>query len=193
MPINNIDQIESNFYRALGNGKVAAVALGLMMEAVVISRDTTVLCRAMKRAAGKDDEAAAQVVGFVAKCIWPGAKLSKADTGFSIKIKGIDADPAVVENLNKAVERGYSIRNATFRKAVELGFDEDGKVNEKAKAEFDAASAASKFAKAHTTAELEAFIAALQGVRGTTSDAVVEPTAEPALTDAQQELVTDAE
>ena len=193
MPINNVDQLESNFFRALGDGKKAAIAMRDMIKAVTDSRDTTVLCRAMKRALSKGDEAAAKTVGFCATKVWPGAKVVKSEGNFSIKIKGIAHDNAILTNLDEAIERAYSIRGATFANAVAYGFDAEGAVIKPEPAAFDPEAAAEKFAKGHTTSELEQYINALIAKRGMTKDAVTEPTADPALTAEEQAMVTDAE
>jgi hypothetical protein len=109
----------------------------------------------------KGDDAAASTVEFVTKEIWAGAKTGKKNDAVSIRIKGLEAGEQALANFSEAVERGYSIRHATFKNAVKYGFDDEGKVIKPAAPEYDASKAAKSFATKHTIEQTQAMIAAL--------------------------------
>lgn len=117
---NDIMNVESKFYSALGNGKDAAKHLAAMVESVFVSRDTGVLVRAIYRAEQKKEDAqAAQAIRTCVRTVWPTAKVSKDKNGQPrILIKGDDGDKAAVKRIREAADKGLSIRGAAFRKAV---------------------------------------------------------------------------
>ena len=153
---NDIMKIETSFFQSLGNGVKACNLLAQMVHSVVQSRDTTVLTRAINRAAtDKQDEQAARAIRMVAGQVWPKAKIGKAKDGtLSIKIKGIEADQEALARLDSAVERQLSIRHAAFRKAIMPEQEEEQA--------FDYQKAAAAFVKRHGAANVDKMIAALQ-------------------------------
>ena len=158
---NDIKTIEDRFVNSLGSGAGAASALLSMIEAVVVSRDATVLSRAILRAESKGDTSAASLVRFVVGEVWKGAKItrSKDKKSVSIKLKGIAACDETVGRLRDGVSRKLSLRHSTFRKVVKGDTGEDKK-------DFDANAWANREVKKHTRAEIDAMIAALQARRG---------------------------
>lgn len=135
---NDLHNVETQFFRNLGNGILAGQHLEQLFQSCVNQRDTTVLVRTMTRAkTEKADEQAARTIAFVARHVWPGAKLSKDKNGNqTLKIKGITADTDAMNRLHTAVEKGLSIRHTTFRKTVQ------GKTST---SEYDAKKAAASF------------------------------------------------
>lgn len=124
--VNNVENLESTFYRNLGDGVKACAALAGMIESVVTSRDTTVLTKAMRRAVeDKQDEQAARAVALVASQVWPKAKIGKTKDGvMTIRIKGIQACDDALARLRNAVDRDLSIRHSTFRKTIKPVYQE---------------------------------------------------------------------
>src|SRR6056297_252191 len=120
MSTNDIMNVESNFFRSLGNGVKAGEYLQAMILSVVQSRDTTVLVRAMDRARNaKNDEQAARTIALVVGQVWPKCKLGKDKNSIpTIKISGIDADPNALKRLKEATDKGLSIRHSTYRKVL---------------------------------------------------------------------------
>ena len=155
--VNNIETVSGNFFRNLGNGVKAASDLQEMVLSVVKSRDTTVLSKAMYRAEKeKNDTNASGAIRIVVGEVYPDAKLHKnKETGeYKITIKGCEADANALTRLATVVEKGLSLRHATFRKTMK------GDVEKPA---FDAIKAAESFIKAHKNpAEVIAYIHALQ-------------------------------
>jgi len=154
---NNIETVGVNFFRNLGDGVKAAANLQEMVLSVVKSRDTTVLSKAMYRAEKeKNDTNASGAIRIVVGEVYPDAKLHKnKETGeYKITIKGCEADTNALTRLATVVEKGLSLRHATFRKTMK------GDVEKPA---FDAIKAAESFIKAHKNpAEVIAYIHALQ-------------------------------
>ena len=105
---------------SLGNGKAALAEAHQAIEAVVISRDTTVIGRMIDAARDKQDNAAAQTLSFLTRQVWPKAKItvSKKDDRTSIIIKGIEARNEPVVTLAECVTKGLSLRGATLRKEM---------------------------------------------------------------------------
>lgn len=162
---NNVEAIESKFYTALGNGKIAASHMRDLLVSVVSSRDTTIIAKAIKRAKEKGDDKAAQVLSLATREVFPNAKISKDKAGkFSIKIKGIEASKPALERLEKAVADKLSIRGATFAKAIK------GETVKEEKP-FDAIAWAERALKAQGDENLDAMIAALQAKRGVNANA----------------------
>lgn len=162
---NNVEAIETAFYRALGNGKLAASHMRDLIKSVVSSRDTTIIAKAIYRAKEKSDDKAASVLSTVTREVFPDAKITKDKSGkFSIKIKGIAANEKAIERLNDAVNSGLSIRGATFLKAVK------GE-KEKTETQFDAKAWAERAIKAQGDENIDAMIAALQAKRGVNANA----------------------
>lgn len=156
---NDIMKTESKFYANLGNGQKAGEYLQDMVKSVTVSRDTTVIVKAIQRAEAKGDKAAASVVRFVFGQVFPSAKVTKSKAGdLSLKIKGIEHDDKALERLAEAVSKGLSIRHSTFRKTVQ---------GEQAQAEFDLQKYAKTIASRlkREGQSLDAVIAALQAVR----------------------------
>ena len=155
--VNNIDQTASNFFRNLGDGVKAAANLQEMVLSVVKSRDTTILSRSMYRAEKeKNDTNASSAIRIVVGEVYPDAKLHKnKETGeYKITIKHCEADANALTRLATVVEKGLSLRHATFRKTMK------GDVEKPA---FDAIKAAESFIKAHKNpADVIAYIHALQ-------------------------------
>lgn len=157
---NDIEAIEDKFVSSLGAGKSAARHLLALVEAVVSSRDTTIISRAAYRAEGKGDKQAAGILKFVTGQVFPGAKYSAPKEGApKITIKGITADTAAVDRFRKAVEKNLSIRHSAFREAIKAETDTVEK-------EFDPKAWAERTIKAKGKDNLEAMIAALQAQRG---------------------------
>lgn len=153
---NDVMNLESNFYRSLGNGKEALKYAADMIQSVVTSRDTTVLSRAIERAAKKGDDKAAASLRLVIRSVWPEAKTTKDKQGkVSIKIKGVEHDDKALETLSGLVSDGVSLRGTLLTKAFK---------KETETKEFDATAWAERVTKAHPDA-LEAMIAALQAKR----------------------------
>lgn len=117
---NDIQAIETQFFRSLGDGTKAAVYLQQLVQAVVTSRDTSILVKAIDRAENdKRDEQAGKVIRAVVRAIWPGAKMSKDKNGQPrITIKGIEADTTAIAALNGAVKDNLSFRHHTFLKRI---------------------------------------------------------------------------
>ena len=155
---NDIKKTETAFFSSLGNGVAAVEHLQTLTLAVVSSRDTTILTRQMQRAEKeKNDTGASAAIRKVISAVYVGAKIKKDKKtgGYSVSIKGLQADADALDRLNQAVEKKLSIRHATFGKLIK---------GETAKPEFDVASWAQRTAKQHPD-QLEAMIAALQGQR----------------------------
>lgn len=159
---NNVETIESKFYKALGNGSLAASHMRDLIVAVVSSRDTTILAKAVYRAKDKKDDKAAQVLLAVVKEVFPASEgkkiITKDKAGkYSIKIAGIQADAKAVERLESAVDKGLSIRGATFLKEIKGAVTkEETPIDYKAKA--------TRLVK--DGADIDLMIAALQALRG---------------------------
>jgi len=155
--VNNIETVSGNFFRNLGNGVKAASNLQDMVLSVVKSRDTTVLSKAMYRAEKeKNDTNASGAIRVVVGEVYPDAKLHKnKETGeYKITIKGCEADADALTRLATVVEKGLSLRHATFRKTMKGDVD---------KPAFNPIDAAAKFVKSHKNpAEVIAYIHALQ-------------------------------
>lgn len=163
---NNVEAIESAFYRALGNGKLAASHMRDLVASVVSSRDTTIIAKAMYRAKEKNDDKAASVLSLAMRETFPGLKITKDKNGkFSLKIKGIAADDKAIKRLDDAVNSGLSIRGDGFRKAIQ------GEKAEDASKDFDAKAWAERAIKAQGDANIDAMIAALQAKRGVNANA----------------------
>lgn len=158
---NDIKKVEDRFVNSLGSGEGAARSLLEMIEAVSVSRDATVLSRAIIRAESKGDTSAASLVRFVVGEVWKGAKLtrSKDKKSISIKIKGVQACEDTIGRLRDGVDRKLSLRHSTFRKVVKGDTGDNKK-------DFDANAWANREVKKHTRAEIDAMIAALQARRG---------------------------
>lgn len=154
--INNIDAVEKSFFRSLGNGKQALADAVTMIKSVVDSRDTTVLARAMQRAKDeKGDDKAVAALKLMIVSVWPGAKAGATKKGdMSIRIKGVKADPAIVETLDTLVADGVSLRGTILSKTLKKADD----------TAFDVAKWAARQHKAHPD-QLDAMIAALQALR----------------------------
>lgn len=154
---NDIFAVETKFYKSLGNGAAALEYAVEMVASVVKSRDTTVLTRAIDRAAGKGDDKAVASLKLIIRNVWPNAKAVKVKkTGItSIKIKGIEADEEALETCHALVADGASLRGTLLSKAFGTKTD---KV-------FNVEAWAKRSAKAHPE-YLEAMIAALQAQRG---------------------------
>ena len=171
--VNNIDTIGSSFFRNLGDGVKAASNLQEMVLSVVKSRDTTILSRAMYRAEKeKNDTNASGAIRVVVGEVYPDAKLHKnKETGeYKITIKGCEADTSALERLATVVEKGLSLRHATFRKTMK---------GDVAKPAFDAMDAANKFVKSHKNpAEVAAYIHALQVAHKAMSPLMIEAATE---------------
>ena len=167
--VNNIDTVGSNFFRNLGDGVKAAANLQEMVLSVVKSRDTTILARSMYRAEKeKNDTNASAAIRIVVGEVYPDAKLHKnKETGeYKITIKGCEANPDALTRLATVVEKGLSLRHATFRKTMK------GDVS---KPEFNAIEAATKFVKAHKNpAEVAAYIHALQAAHKAMAPLMIE-------------------
>jgi len=149
--INDIMKVEGQFYASLGNGKAALEHAATMINAVVTSRDTTVLRKAIKRAGQKGDDRAVQALKLIIRNVWPGASYSKDG---EIKIKGIRADSDAVDTMNTLVSDGVSLRGTLLQQAYKSATVK----------EFDVQVWAKRMHKAHGD-ELEAMIAALQALR----------------------------
>ena len=156
---NDINTIETKFRANLGNGIKAGEYLRDMIKAVVSSRDTTIITRNMALVdKNKQDSGALTTIRTIVGQVYPGAKLTKQKDGqYKLKISGIEADNDALARLDTAVERGLSIRHATFRQVVAPKPEAEDK-------EYDAKAAAERFYKAHPD-KLEAMIAALQALR----------------------------
>ena len=153
---NDIFAVEAKFYKALGNGAAALGYAVEMIESVVTSRDTTVLTRAMDRAASKGDDKATAALKLMVRNVWPGSKASKSKkTGqTSIKISGVEADQDALAVCKALVADGVSLRGTLLSKAFGSGEEKP----------FDVEAWAKRTVKAHP-AQLEAMIAALQAQR----------------------------
>lgn len=156
--VNDIRNVENNFVNSLGNGKKAVEHLASLMGAVVSSRDTTIITRIMRRAHTKDDTGAISAIRLTVGQVFPGAnlKLDKKTGEYTLKIKGVSADDDAMKRLNEAVERGLSLRHATFRSLIKADVKEEKPFDPKAWAE--------RTTKAHPD-QIEAMIAALQALR----------------------------
>lgn len=153
---NDIMSIESKFYKALGNGAAALGYAVEMIESVVASRDTTVLTRAMDRAASKGDDKAVASLKLMIRNVWPGSKANKSKkTGqTTLKISGVEADPDAVAMCKALVSDGVSLRGTLLTKAF-------APTEEKP---FDVEAWAKRTYKAHPD-QLDVMIAALQAQR----------------------------
>lgn len=154
---NDIKTTENAFVRNLGNGVKAAEYLGTLVEAVVASRDTTIITRVLQRADKAGDAHAVGSIKVVVRNVWPGAKLGKGKTDgtYTLKIAGVEADDDGLGRLKTAITEGLSIRGKKFRETIEPKGEEDA---------FDVAKWAERTAKAHPD-KLDAMIAALQALR----------------------------
>lgn len=155
---NDIKKTETAFFGALGNGVKAAEHLQTLTLAVVSSRDTTILTRQMQRAESeKNDTGASAAIRKVIAAVFVGAKIKKDKKtgGYSVSIKGVQADADALKRLEQAVEKNLSIRHAAFGKLLKGETD---------KPEFDVKAWAERTAKARPD-QLEAMIAALQAQR----------------------------
>lgn len=155
--INDINSVEAKFYKALGNGAAALGYAVEMIESVVQSRDTTVLTRAIDRAASKGDDKAVASLKLMIRNVWEGAKMTKSKTTgqTSIKIKGIDASVWALSTCQQLVADGVSLRGTLLSKAFATEAEQKA---------FDVTKWAERSLKAHPE-DLEAMIAALQALR----------------------------
>jgi hypothetical protein len=165
-PANNVQKIETAFYTALGNGRLAATHMRDLIRAVSVSRDTTIISKALFRAKEKGDDKAASVLSLAMRETFVGAKVTKGKDGkFSIKIKGIEPDQKALDRLDSAVESKLSIRGDTFRKAI------TGEKVETVKA-IDYPAKAARIVK--DGVDIDLMIAALQALRGVNANAATE-------------------
>jgi hypothetical protein len=116
---NDIENVATNFFKALGNGITAGDHLAKLMRDVVHSRDTSIFSREYDRViAVKKDAPAARVMRQVFKAVYPDAKFGKQKNGKSVfKISGCLADESALKRMDQAVKDKLSIRG-TFAKAV---------------------------------------------------------------------------
>lgn len=159
---NNVETIESAFYRALGNGKLAATHMRDLIVSVVSSRDTTIIAKAIKRAKDKGDDKAASVLMLATQQVFPAPTdkkiITKDKAGkYSIKIAGIQADKAAIARLEKAVSEGLSIRGAGFAKTLKGETKKD-------ETPIDYKAKATRLVK--DGVDIDLMIAALQALRG---------------------------
>lgn len=159
---NNVQKIESAFYAALGTGTVAAKHMADLIKSVSVSRDTTIISKAMTRAKEKGDDKAASVLGLAMREVFPKVKVTNKAGKYSFTIKGIQADEKAVARLESAVAKNLSIRGDTFRKAI---------MAEKPVATpvIDYKKKAENIQK--SGADLDKMIAALQALRGVNANA----------------------
>lgn len=165
---NDVKAIETAFYKALGNGKLAATHMASLVESVTIGRDSTIVAKAIARAKDKGDDKAASVLGLAMRQVFPKMKLTNKNGVYSIKISGIDPDMKALERIKGAAQKGLSIRGATFAKAIK---GDPAKEEKK----FVPAEWADRASKGKTKSELQAMIAALQAKVGVNGNAKVEP------------------
>lgn len=160
---NDLNALETAFFRSLGNGVLACENLAGMVMGVVSSRDTTILTKAMSRAMGeKQDGGAVKAIDIVAKQVWPGCKITEKDGNYSIRIKGIEADADAITRLKDAVERKLSIRHKTFREVMVPTVVEELTTEQKVQRKADATL---KWINSNDDVTLDMVIAALQARR----------------------------
>lgn len=154
--VNDVFSVEKKFYKSLGNGAAALSYAVEMIESVVTSRDTTVLTRAIDRAASKGDDKAVASLKLLIRNVWPGSKSNKSrKTGqTSIKISGVEADEYAISVCRALVADGVSLRGTLLSKAFIPAEEKP----------FDVEAWAKRTVKAHPD-QLEAMIAALQAQR----------------------------